>query len=215
MVGQSGKNTEKNCKPGQRVGRQCAMFLVGCLLPALALAQHPCIGGVRIDGVITDPTGAVISGARVESSAGVTVLSDAAGRYLLACEPGSAVTITAEAAGFARAIAHVHVRMGGFAHVDLRLSVAAVKTDVVVDGDAGGVDGDAAAGSTVLTKEAIEQLSDDPDDLLRELQTMAAAGGGATGSAIVSVDGFHNGSPLPPKGSIAKICINPDTADHC
>ena len=39
---------------------------------------------------------------------------------------------------------------------------------------------------------------------------MAAGGGGVPGGAIITVNGFQNGSPLPPKASIAEIRINPD-----
>jgi hypothetical protein len=53
-------------------------------------------------------------------------------------------------------------------------------------------------------------FSDDPDDFLRELQALAAGGGGPSGNALVTVDGFQNSSALPPKSSIASIRVNPD-----
>jgi hypothetical protein len=192
---------------GLRAGRNCVILLAGWHLTALALAQQPCADGMRIDGVVTDPTGAVIPGARVQASSGATALTDATGRYVFACEPGTSITIAADATGFATATNHAHARVGSVAHVNLKLSVASVETNVVVHANASGGD---SAGSTVLGTEAVERLSDDPDDLLRELQTMAAGGGGAPGGAIISVNGFQNGSPLPPKASIAEIRINPD-----
>jgi len=186
------------------------LLFAGMLATTLAYAQQPCVRGIRIDGVVTDPTGAVIPGARVQTSSGATVLTNATGHYVFACEPGNTVTITADAGGFASATAHAHARVGGIAHVNLNLFVASVKTNVLVDGNASGVDSGNSAGSMVLGTEAVERLSDDPDDLLRELQTMAVGGGGAPGGAIISVNGFQNGSPLPPKASIAEIRINPD-----
>ena len=62
----------------------------------------------------------------------------------------------------------------------------------------------------VLGTQEVQRLSDDPDEFLRELQSLAAGGGGPSGSALVTVDGFQNGSTLPPKSSIASIRVNPD-----
>ena len=197
-------------KFGIKAKRVCVLIFVGTLASALAYAQQPCVQGIRIDGVVADPTGAVIPGARVQASSGATALTDGTGHYVFACEPGTSTIITVEAEGFARAETHAHARAGGVAHANLKLSVARAETDVEVDANHGGVDSPDAAGSTVLGAKAIERLSDDPDDLLRELQTMAAGGGGAPGGAIVTVNGFQNGSSLPPKASIAEIRINPD-----
>lgn len=190
--------------------RICIPIFVGMMSAAHTYAQQPCVRSMRIDGVVTDPTGAVIPGARVHASSGATALTDATGHYVFACEPGTSITITADAAGFAKAIAHAHARMGSVAHVNLKLSVASVETNVVVDANASGVDRADTAGTTVLRTEQVQRLSDDPDDLLRELQAMAAGGGGVPRGAIITVNGFQNGSPLPPKGSIAEIRINPD-----
>ena len=201
---------ESSVKAGIKAKRVYIPVVVGMLAAALSHAQHPCPQGMRIDGVITDPTGAVIPGALVQSSSGAAAHTDATGHYLFACEPGTSVTITADAAGFARAAAHAHARAGGTAHLNLRLFVASVETNVEVNANAGGVDSGDTAGSAVLGAEEVQRLSDDPDDLLRELQTMAAGGGGLPGDATIAVDGFQNGSPLPPKASIAEIRINPD-----
>lgn len=195
-------------KARRRGGRTGVAIFAGMLAATLSYAQQPCAHGIRIDGVITDPTGALILGARVHASSGATALTDTAGRYRLACEPGTSVTITAEAAGFAEAKAPAHASAGGAARVDFKLSVAPVETNLVVDPDAGGVDSGNSAGTIMLGTEAVERLSDDPDDLLRELQAMA--GTGSAGGAVITVDGFQNGSSLPPKASIAEIRINPD-----
>jgi len=49
-----------------------------------------------------------------------------------------------------------------------------------------------------------------PDDLKRELQQLAAVGGGSPSNTTISVDGFQGSSALPPKSSIAYIEVNPD-----
>src|SRR5271170_172630 len=188
-------------------GRNCAVLLVGLLVSGRALAQQSCIRGMHIDGVITDPTGAVIPGAHVQAGTRATGVTDATGHYAFACVPLSSTTITADADGFAQATARVHARAGGAAHANLRLAVAPVQTEVQVNENA---DADRTAASTVLGTEQVQRLSDDPDDFLRELQAFAAGGGGPFGSALVTVDGFQNSSALPAKSSIASIRVNPD-----
>ncbi len=73
------------------------------------------------------------------------------------------------------------------------------------------LDIDHGAGTIALTTEDIQQLPDDPDDLLQQLQLLASTGGGASGAATVVVNGFQNGSAMPPKSSIASIRVNPDS----
>ena len=53
-------------------------------------------------------------------------------------------------------------------------------------------------------------MPDDPDDFLRQLQILASAAGGDPSAATIMVNGFQNGSALPPKSSIAAIRVNPD-----
>jgi Carboxypeptidase regulatory-like domain len=191
-------------------GRKCVVLLAWLLLSGAALAQQSCIRGMHIDGVITDPTGAVIPGARVQASTGATGVTDATGHYAFVCVPLTSTTITADADGFSQAIVRAHARAGGAAHVNLQLAVASVQTDVQVNANTNGADDGRTASTTILGTEEVQQLSDDPDEFLRELQALAAGGGGPAGSALVTVDGFQNSSTLPPKSSIASIRVNPD-----
>ncbi|WP_255484200.1 carboxypeptidase regulatory-like domain-containing protein [Granulicella sp. 5B5] len=158
-----------------------------------------------MEGTIADPTGAVIPGATVQV-AGITVTTDAAGHYVLACVAARAV-ISAHANGFADASVRVSPQSAGKAQVNIQLTVSAVQSDVQVNGDSGiASDGD----TTTLNTKAVQGLADDPDDFLRELQVLAAEGGGDPTTAMIMVDGFQNPSALPPKSSIASIRINPD-----
>jgi hypothetical protein len=191
-------------------GQRYAVLLAGVLFSGVALAQQSCIRGMKIEGVITDPTGAVIPGAHVQAGTGATGVTDATGHYAVACVSVTSTTITADADGFAQAIARAHARAGGAAHVNLQLTVASVQTDVQVNANANGANDDRTAGTTVLGTEDVQRLSDDPDDFLRELQALAAGGGGPSGNALITVDGFQNSSALPPKSSIASIRVNPD-----
>jgi hypothetical protein len=191
-------------------GGKYALLLVGFLISGVALAQQPCVRGMKIDGVISDPTGAVVPGAHVQTGTGVVGVTDATGRYAFACVPVTSTTIRVDVNGFAQAVARANGRAGGVAHVNLQLTMASVKTDVLVNANAYGTDDGRAAGTTVLGTGEVQRLSDDPDEFLRALQALAAGAGGPSGNALVTVDGFQNGSALPPKSSIASIRVNPD-----
>jgi hypothetical protein len=190
--------------------RQCAALLTGLTFSGAVLAQQPCNRGMRIDGVVIDQTGAMIPGAHVQAGTETTSVTDASGHYTFACVSVTSITITAEAKGFAQVTVRAHSRAGGTAHVNLQLSVASVQTDVEVNANANGADDVRTAGTTILGTDEVKRLSDDPDDFLRELQALAAGGGGPSGNALVPVDGFQNSSGLPPKSSIASIRVNPD-----
>ncbi len=185
-------------------------LLAGLTCPALALAQQPCTSGVPIEGVITDPSGAVISGAQVHAADGETTTTDAAGRFVLPCVPASSATITVQAEGFTPGTAKAGKQPGGTAHINLQLALARVDTAVQVAADATAMDTDRGPGTTTLNTKDVQQLADDPDDFLRQLQVLASNAGGNPASALIVVDGFQNGSALPPKSSIASIRVNPD-----
>jgi hypothetical protein len=185
-------------------------LLAGLLFQAAGLAQQSCTSGIRIDGVVTDPSGAFVSGAQVQSADGSQTQTDAAGRFVLPCISPASSTVTVQANGFAQATVRAHARAGDAAHISLQLAISSVETNVQVNAEAAGIDGDSGAGTTVLSTTDVERLPDDPDDLLRQLQVLASTSGGDPSSAIVTVDGFQNGSALPPKSSIAAIRVNPD-----
>jgi hypothetical protein len=201
-------------QPAPQLFRDLQWRLVAALAALLSVAsslgQQPCPGGLRIDGTITDQTGALIPGAQVEAPGGAKAVADASGRYVLPCVPANATTITVIANGFATRTASISKPTDGAIHVDVQLQIASVQTDVQVNGDTATVDTDQGAASTALSNTEIQQMPDDPDDFLRQLQILAAAAGGDPSSATIMVNGFQNGSALPPKSSIAAIRVNPD-----
>jgi hypothetical protein len=174
----------------------------------LGVAQQSCTNGFRVEGVIKDPTGAVIIGAQVQTSDEQRTVTDAAGHYLLPCVPTRANTIRVQAEGFAPGSAKINKPQRGVTHVDLQLDIAQVQADVQVSAEGSGIDSDRSSGTITLDTSSVQQLADDPDDFLRQLQTIASTVGADT--STIMVDGFHNASALPPKGSIASIRINPD-----
>ena len=190
--------------------RRLIVLLVDLFLPAIAMTQQPCSTGVRIEGTISDPTGALVAGAQVRSTDGGETTTDGAGRFLLPCVPSATASIMVQAEGFAPITAQARAPLGGTAHLNLRLTIASVQTDVQVSSDASGVDPDTGTDTITLTRTDVQRLPDDPDDFLRLLQQLAAASGGDPNAARIKVDGFQNGSALPPKSSIASIRVNPD-----
>jgi hypothetical protein len=129
---------------------------------------------------------------------------------VLPCVPANATTIAVVADGFATKTATISRQPDGTAHIDVHLDIARVQTEVQVNGDTATIDTDPGAASTALSNTEIQQMPDDPDDFLRQLQILAAAAGGDPSSATIMVNGFQNGSALPPKSSIAAIRVNPD-----
>lgn len=199
--------------PGLRKPSRLYRFVVlaSLLVPAVSIAQQPCVNGIRIEGVVTDPSGAVIPGAQVQTQDGEKATTDALGQFALACTPAGEATLHVQADGFTPVMVTASAQAGGTAHVNPKLAIAEVQTEVRVAADtATSLDIDHGAGTTALTTDDIRQLPDDPDDLLQQLQLLASTGGGASGAATVVVNGFQNGSAMPPKSSIASIRVNPD-----
>ena len=187
--------------------RNLFAFLIAFLAATLVTnAQQPTC--LRINGNVSDPSGAAIAGALVQAGTRKTQ-TDAAGHFVLNCAaPG---TLTVEANGFAPGTTQVAASPNGIAHVDLHLAVAAAETSVQVNAEATTpMDTETGASTTQLSTNEVLQLPDDPDDMLQQLQLLAAAGGGGASGATVVVDGFQNGSTMPPKSAIASIRINPD-----
>jgi len=187
-----------------------AVTLAASLSFVTALAQEPCRGGIRIDGTITDQTGALIPGAQIQAPGGEKAVADTSGRYLLSCVPANATALTITAGGFATRAVTISKPADGTAHIDVQLEVARVETDVQVSADTATIDTDQGPGSSTLSNTEIQQMADDPDDFLRQLQILASAAGGDPSAATIMVNGFQNGSALPPKSSIAAIRVNPD-----
>ncbi|NYF80873.1 TonB-dependent receptor [Granulicella arctica] len=183
------------------------MALVG---PVVGFAQQPCTTGVRIEGTVTDTTGAAIAEALAQTADGEKTTTDTAGRFVLPCVPVSATMVTVQADGFNPGTAKTDEQPGDIAQIHLKLAVAQVETNVVVTADPTAMDADNGAGTRTLSTQEIQQLPDDPDDLLLQLQLLASSGGGSSSSATVVVDGFQNGSAMPPKDTIASIRVNPD-----
>jgi hypothetical protein len=188
--------------------------LAGALLASAgpAAAQTtPTTQDGRLLVTIVDSSGAVVPGAAVT----VTALDDGArapspapassgaegvatvdrllpGRYRVQAEfPGFDIGVLPE----------IRVRRGDNKHVlVLRLKNVEESVTVSQNAQAAAADPRGNAFKTVLTREEIENLSDDPVELAQQLQDLAG------GNATIRVDSFA-GAPLPPKAMIKSIHI--------
>ncbi len=176
-------------------------------LTQAASAQAACTNGKPLAGTVVDTTGALIPGASLTLDAGAARTSGNDGRFRFPCVPAARHHLTVAAPGFAPLELNV---ANNAADLTLTLTPSA-SAEINVQADAadlatplGGPNG------TTLAGNQLQALADDPDDLTRELQQLAAASGSNPANATISVDGFQSDSPLPPKSSIAFIKVNPD-----
>jgi hypothetical protein len=162
-------------------------------------------------GVVTDESGAIVPGAAVTltSSAGAKNTATAAndGSYSFAGVAPGDYTVQASAPDLAVEPIKTVIRPGDQT-VDLQLKVVAVAQQVTVEDRAVTVTPEPAnnASATVLAGDDLQQLSENPDDLIAELIAIAGPSAGP-GGASVFIDGFSTGQ-LASKESIREIRIN-------
>ena len=168
--------------------------------------------GATVHGMVVDPDDALIPGATVTltpaSGRAQTTTSKSDGTYSFRV-PAGTYTLSVKAAGFANfAKPAIQVSTGANLNVDATMALAEEQQQVNVTTDTVtlSVDPDSNASATVITGAALDALSDDPDDLLSELQALAGPAAGPNGGQIY-IDGFTGGE-LPPKSSILAIRIN-------
>ena len=165
-----------------------------------------------LTGTVADPTGAVIPGAAVQvtSTSGrvYSAITDEIGHYTIsAMEPGS-YTITATAAGFAKASReNTVIAPNQKAIIDLKLTIEAQSQEVRVGAGEAAADAHSDPGAVKLQGSALSMLSTDPNQMLIQLQAMAGSDDDSPGSLYIN--GFSGGR-MPPRSSIREIRINND-----
>jgi hypothetical protein len=188
------------------------VFAAAACIAALTLpharAQTAC-HGTMVTGIVRDTTLALIPGTTLLLDEAQSETSDSDGRFHFPCVAKGSHRLSATAPGFGKqdfSITTPHA-----SPLELTLSPEIVETSVDVTGDEAAGESSTSSGPTqVISGKRLHSLADDPDDLLRELQQMAAAGGGNPTNTTIAVDGFQDTSKLPPKSSIAYIKVNPD-----
>ncbi len=192
--------------------RSITVAALSALTISQAMAQSSCrtTNTTALSGTVRDSTQALIPGASVSVDGGKPVTSGADGRFRLACLAAGKHQLSVQADGFEAD--QIAVTTPSTGDVPVVLQLASVTTDVTVNADEQvAVDPNAAGPTARLEGKQLQSLADDPDDLLRELQQMAAAAGGNPANTTIAVDGFGgDSSKLPPKSSIAYIEVNPD-----
>jgi hypothetical protein len=187
-------------------------FVAAAAVAALALphafAETSCQGS-PLSGTVRDATQALVPGATVMLDGRSRVVSRADGGFQFACVANGKHQVTANADGFASLDEPVTAPHAG--DVRLVLKLKDVETQVDVSAEGGVAKNASASGPTqTISGDRLQSLADDPDDLKRELQQLAAVGGGSPANTTIAVDGFQGASALPPKSSIAYIEVNPD-----
>ena len=171
---------------------------IGLLLLATseARAQRPQTGTVRV--VVKDPSGAVIPGAALQLTAlegpmagttAVAVLSDGQGVAVAAGLTPGRYKLDVSFAGFEPHVTpELRVRAGDNRR-EVTLPIRKLDESVAVGRDpaTSASDPNSDRFGNVLSKEQIDALPDDPDEMQRVLEEMAGPGG------TIRVDGFRGG----------------------
>jgi carboxypeptidase family protein len=188
-------------------------FVTLVTLAAIAAGVSPAYAQTRQTGtlrvVVRDPSGAVIPNATVAirgteaATADLVVpdvVSDGQGIATAVNVPTGRYAVTATFPGFeARTLTDVRIRAGDNKR-DVTLPIERVAESVAVGRDAATSASDPKSErfSNVLSRDQIETLPDDPDEMEKVLKEMAGPG------ATIRVDGFRGGK-LPPKSQIRSI----------
>jgi hypothetical protein len=190
--------------------RAVVMFCIAFLPAAEAFAQADRSATLTV--TVLDETRAVIPSAQVRvsgiepanKSITMTAATDAQGQAKFDKVSAGRYSVTAEFSGFqTRSLPDVRIRTGENRQA-VMLPIERLQSDVTVSRDrqTAAADRDITFG-TVLTREQIDALSDDPDELRRQLMDLGGP------DAKFLVDSFE-GRDLPPKAMIKSIRITRD-----
>lgn len=196
-------------------------LLCACLVSSASFVEAAqAARETRLRVVVFDPSGAVIPGALVRvtgaedrnrASVHMDVPTDEQGTALIQALTPGRYDIEVAFPGFETAsMTGVRVRAGdnrrevtlAIEKVDESVAVGRAPAESASDPNSGRFD-------TVLSKEQIDALPDDPEEMQRVLEDMAGPG------AMIRVDGFRGGR-LPPKSQIRSIRFSRDpfAAEH-
>jgi hypothetical protein len=184
-----------------------AITVAGLARPASA--QAPARRG-RLIVTVSDQSGLVVPGASVrviaqDAPAGAEgaapVQTGGTGVAVVDDLPEGRYTMEVQFPGFETAVVRdVRVRGGSDARRRVTLQIQRVEEDLTVSRDrqSSALDPKGSAFSSVLTREQIEALPDDPEEMEAVLKAMSPPG------SVLRVDGFTGGR-LPPKSQIRSI----------
>jgi len=185
-----------------------------------ALLLNVCVGicaaqsqNAEITGIVTDPSGAVISLASVlliDSGGGAyKTATDKRGLYIVNGLAPGLYTIKITCRDF-DSFRQDNVRLldGQIIRLDIELNIEPRREEVNVSDQSSGVgiSSDSNADASVFQGKDLDALADEPTQLQQQLLAIAGPGAGSE-MPQMSVDGFDAGN-LPPKSAIREIRIN-------
>ncbi len=135
-----------------------ALLFVSSVLPFSLTAQDTT---GRIIGVVTDPSGSVVTGAKVtvtnvETNASETTTTGNDGSYQIPLLPAGSYRVSAEAPGFRKSVTNIEkLDINQSLKVDVKLEVGATTETVQVEAYASGVETVSAAVGSVVTSNQI------------------------------------------------------------
>ncbi|MEX2271529.1 MAG: carboxypeptidase regulatory-like domain-containing protein [Vicinamibacterales bacterium] len=197
-----------------------SLFLIAAA-PVAAAAQGNAPQPGRLQVVVLDPSGAVIPGAlvslfgaegRTKGATRADVPSDMEGVARFDGLPAGRYNIQVMFEGFETiGVIDLRLRAGETMRREVSLPIKRQEESVSVGRDPATNASDPKNGrfDTTLSKDQIDALPDDPDEMAALLEQMAGPG------ATIRVDGFRGGR-LPPKEQIRSIRISRDpfAAEH-
>ena len=175
--------------PAGAQGARDARLVLTVVDQSGSILPNAVVTAVRVD----DPAKAVIGPVKTTDKGAATLTSLVPGVY----------TIEVEFPGFEKRIMkEIRLRAGENKHVAI-LTIQGLIDSITVgrDKQAAAADPKSTFGTT-LTREQIEALSDDPDEMKRQIMDMAP-------DAVLRIDSFEGGQ-LPPKAQIKSIHITRD-----
>jgi Carboxypeptidase regulatory-like domain len=191
-------------------GGFCIVWLTVLMTAKLAMAQAP---SASVRGQVTDPSGASIAGATMTlttpSGKTLKATTDKEGTYEFKNLAAGKYGLNVSVQGFTSYTQNnVVVTAGQATQVNVQLTIEEQQQQVEVQSSPTQLDvsPENNANVIVLQEKDLQALSDDPDELLAELQALAGPSPGPMGGQIY-IDGFTAGQ-LPPKASIREIRLN-------
>ena len=133
------------------------------VLPANVFAQAISVNGGAIQGTITDPSGAVVSGAQVSITSPQTgfkkdIVTDKSGFYSVGPLNPGPYTVTVTGTGFQTLSVTTVIRTGTATPGSFKLSVGSSSTEISVSAGDVQVNTDQGGVSDVITKQQIDSL---------------------------------------------------------
>src|SRR5271156_4983396 len=150
-------------------------LLVVALLIAPSLMAQSLVSG-DLTGTVTDPSGAVVSGATVTAKSDAngstrTTKTSASGTYRFSLLIPGSYTVTVTAQGFSKAESTTQVNVGQAAIADMKMAIGANSQTVEVSGAAPLVSSDNADLSTNIDQNVIQNAPNGGNDLTYVAQT--------------------------------------------